>query len=281
MHPRITRSEEKGFTLIELLIVIAIIGFLAAAVLVAVDPVKRIQDSRDARRFSEANAILNAILTKQVDDRRVFNGLTAETGATNYLTPDPDLVPALRSAGAFSQVIITGDTDALIDCEDAVTPYDFPSCPGAPHPLNATGTRTCVAALGGLMTGTAVSVAADVAGTNTLFDTEAVIGDTLLSASGGTCIIEEITDFETIVCTATPSPAFAGTVINTTRSIVDEYIAEIPSDPIGAGSLPAGQEEYLPIGDLNSGYYIWRNSGNRIEIGSCNPEQESSISVRR
>ena len=39
---------------------------------VAVDPVKRIQDSRDARRFAEANAILNAILNKQVDDRALF-----------------------------------------------------------------------------------------------------------------------------------------------------------------------------------------------------------------
>ncbi|MFA6604130.1 MAG: prepilin-type N-terminal cleavage/methylation domain-containing protein, partial [Patescibacteria group bacterium] len=50
----------KGFTLIELLIIIGIIGFLASAILVAVDPVKRIQDARNAKRWSEVNGILNA-----------------------------------------------------------------------------------------------------------------------------------------------------------------------------------------------------------------------------
>jgi len=68
----------KGFTLIELLIIIGIIGFLASAILVAVDPVKRIQDARDAKRWSEINGVLSAILTKQVDDRAAY------TGSTNY-----------------------------------------------------------------------------------------------------------------------------------------------------------------------------------------------------
>jgi prepilin-type N-terminal cleavage/methylation domain-containing protein len=58
---------KKGFTLIELLIVIAIIGILAAIVLVAVDPAKRLAQSRDARRAAEVNSILNAILNYTVD----------------------------------------------------------------------------------------------------------------------------------------------------------------------------------------------------------------------
>src|ERR1051325_11024395 len=99
-------QAEKGFTLIELLIVIGIIGFLAAAVLVAVDPVKRIQDARDARRFSEANALLNAMLNKQVDDRKVYNG--------------GNDAPIITSASK-SQVIVTSTSG--IDCDTATAAF--------------------------------------------------------------------------------------------------------------------------------------------------------------
>ena len=42
-----------GFTLIELLIVIAILGILAAAVLVAANPGKRTKQARDAARKND------------------------------------------------------------------------------------------------------------------------------------------------------------------------------------------------------------------------------------
>jgi prepilin-type N-terminal cleavage/methylation domain-containing protein len=57
----------RGFTLIELLIVIGIIGIIAAAVLVAVDPAKRFAQSRDARRSAEVYSILNAVLNYAAD----------------------------------------------------------------------------------------------------------------------------------------------------------------------------------------------------------------------
>jgi type IV pilus assembly protein PilA len=59
----------RGFTLIELLIVIAIIAILAAIIYVAVDPVRRLREARNAERWSEVNSILNAYLKYTVDNR--------------------------------------------------------------------------------------------------------------------------------------------------------------------------------------------------------------------
>ena len=77
---RIARSNSKGFTLIELLIVIGIIAILAAAVFVALNPLKRFEDSRDARRRSDISAILSAVKVDQVD--RGGDYLTAIGGIT-------------------------------------------------------------------------------------------------------------------------------------------------------------------------------------------------------
>jgi prepilin-type N-terminal cleavage/methylation domain-containing protein len=125
-------SNNKGFTLIELLIVIGIIGLLAGAVLVAVDPVKRIQDARNAKRWSEVNGILNAILTKQVDDKAYYNG---ESSA-----------PVITQAGTNVQVIVTSDTGIV--CNAAATR------PGCNKPMDiAAANKNCVANLSALAPG--------------------------------------------------------------------------------------------------------------------------------
>ena len=62
------RNNKQGFTLLELLIVIAIIAILAAMVFVALDPLKRFQDARGARRWSDVDAILSAAKIDQVDN---------------------------------------------------------------------------------------------------------------------------------------------------------------------------------------------------------------------
>ena len=60
--------NKKAFTLIELLIVIAIIAILAAVIFVALDPLKRFQDSRDAARYTDVESIAHAIELDQVDN---------------------------------------------------------------------------------------------------------------------------------------------------------------------------------------------------------------------
>ena len=274
------KKDSQGFTLIELLIVIGIIGFLAAAVLVAVDPVKRIQDSRDARRASEVRSILNAVLKKQVDDRALYTG--------------PAAVGMILSS-TLSQVIVTNDTD--IDCDDLTKK---PACGVLTDETDGKG---CVVNLGDVsfgLTGVATSSGTALVGTGTLFLTEVTVSDVLTDDDGGgsTCTVSIITDNTNIVCAGAPSPIFATDVMTNTPagtvdSIVPTYISEIPIDPrgVGAASLcsngtktancPNGSEGDLALGTQNSGYYLHRTTGSRLEIGACFPEQATAINVKR
>lgn len=69
MLARRDRSDGvRGFTLIELLIVIAIIAILAAVTFVALNPLKRFQDSRDSVRWTDTSNILDAIKVDQIDN---------------------------------------------------------------------------------------------------------------------------------------------------------------------------------------------------------------------
>ncbi|MDD4135659.1 MAG: type II secretion system protein [Candidatus Shapirobacteria bacterium] len=60
-------NKKYGFTLIELLVVIGIIAALTTVVFVALDPVKRFKDARNARRITDTNTILGAIHQYIVD----------------------------------------------------------------------------------------------------------------------------------------------------------------------------------------------------------------------
>lgn len=63
------KIERKGFTLIELLLVIGIIAVLAVVVFVALDPAKRFQDARNARRTTDVQSILSAVHQSIVDNK--------------------------------------------------------------------------------------------------------------------------------------------------------------------------------------------------------------------
>ena len=56
-----TKKFQKGFTLIELLIVIAILGVLAAAVLVALNPLEQLARARDGGRKSAISQLGNSV----------------------------------------------------------------------------------------------------------------------------------------------------------------------------------------------------------------------------
>ncbi|MEY4744300.1 MAG: hypothetical protein RL272_245 [Candidatus Parcubacteria bacterium] len=106
------KSGREGFTLIELLVVIGIIGLLAAAVLVAVAPLQRLRETRNARRSAEAYSVLNAMLAKEADDKIPYDG---------------DTVAQIDSNASTAQVIVRSTAGVTCTSATATTP----SCPGA------------------------------------------------------------------------------------------------------------------------------------------------------
>lgn len=78
-------KKQKGFTLVELIIVIAIITILAAAIFVAVDPARRLNEARNARRSSDVANILDAIVKYQTDNNGThYSTVAALTAGSNY-----------------------------------------------------------------------------------------------------------------------------------------------------------------------------------------------------
>lgn len=67
-YEKIIQNNNTGFTLIELLIVIAVLAILASITFLALDPLKRFQDTRNAKRWAEVEAILSAVKLHQLDN---------------------------------------------------------------------------------------------------------------------------------------------------------------------------------------------------------------------
>ena len=99
---------QKGFTLIELLIVIAILGILAAAVLVAVNPLKRQQQARDSARKSDVGQLASALQAHFTTP----GGGTYPAGLTS-LTASGDLkrIPTGPTGESYSYTLTSDSTE--------------------------------------------------------------------------------------------------------------------------------------------------------------------------
>lgn len=130
-------SFRAGFTLIELLIVIAIIAIIAAVSFVALDPLTRFQDSRDAARWSDATAILSATKLDQIDNGGQYLSSVANATAGEVYMIGTDTT-GCDDQNAQCDVAVDGDTNC-VDLSGLVTDGYLGEIPVSP---NGTGSWT-------------------------------------------------------------------------------------------------------------------------------------------
>lgn len=111
-------KKNSGFTLIELLIVIVIVGILAVGAFVALDPATRFAEARNATRWNDVTAVLEAIKIYEVDNAgaSAYSGVT--TDGTNYMigTPQGPCAATCSAASVASDCIDMGNlvTEGLL-----------------------------------------------------------------------------------------------------------------------------------------------------------------------
>lgn len=95
------QKKFRGFTLIELLIVIAILGILAAAVLVAVNPAKRQNQAKDSQTKSDIGQIATALQAYFTTPGS--GSYASEAQGLNLLVTNGDLVklPTPPNGGSY------------------------------------------------------------------------------------------------------------------------------------------------------------------------------------
>lgn len=82
-------KSAKGFTLIELLVVIAVIGILAAAVLIAINPLQKINQSKDAGTKEGLGQAASAMETYFTQNQSYPTTVAGLVGTTNELKSEP------------------------------------------------------------------------------------------------------------------------------------------------------------------------------------------------
>jgi len=83
---------KKGFTLIELLIVIAVLGVLAAVVIVAINPFQQLAKGRDAGRLTATAQLGEANVTYAV------------ANAGSFVTANATWITSLQASGEISTI---------------------------------------------------------------------------------------------------------------------------------------------------------------------------------
>lgn len=120
-------KKGRGFTLIELLVVIGIIGILAAIVIIAINPGRQFAQARNAQRWNDVNALLNAVHQYAVD----YNGVVPSGIDTNYNVLGTDGSGCDATCGAQSTQAACLDLSSELVSDYIVDVPQDPSTGGA------------------------------------------------------------------------------------------------------------------------------------------------------
>lgn len=121
-------SPRPGLTLAEVLITVAIIAVLAAVVLTALDPQKRLNTARNTSRMTDVTAIVDALKAYQADNDGTLCA-TLETGCSDFVDSDPSTIQMIGESG--------GLLCATMECNGTDTP--LAADPNCFVPLTASG----------------------------------------------------------------------------------------------------------------------------------------------
>jgi prepilin-type N-terminal cleavage/methylation domain-containing protein len=132
-----TFRRSSGFTLIELLIVISIIAVLAGLAFVALNPLARFQDSRNARRWTDVNSLISAVKLYQVDHGGIYPDAIQDLTADLYyqMGAGDDCADSASCSGVVLQT-------ACVDLADLVDGAYLPGIAIDPNAAGASADET-------------------------------------------------------------------------------------------------------------------------------------------
>lgn len=107
------QQKYSGFTLIEILVVVGLIAILAAITIVAINPAKNFEQTRDAQRSSDVTAILNAITQFTSEEGNTIESFLVATG-----------FPDIDTDGDRADEMVCGTTEIGIATGIQASPAD-------------------------------------------------------------------------------------------------------------------------------------------------------------
>jgi prepilin-type N-terminal cleavage/methylation domain-containing protein len=125
------KKDRPGFTLLEILIVIAIIAIVLAIVYATVDPFTRFRLARDARRWSDAENLLNAVKVSQVDNSgRYISVIESLPTAAVFMIGTSTNACDSQDANCF---VIPASSTACVDLSQLITSGYIGNIPISPN----------------------------------------------------------------------------------------------------------------------------------------------------